>query len=162
MRKERQIPAPCCPQEPCFTPEGAARLTEKRQCPGRRLSSQRLGSQARTNIYSTDLNPKKGSAARPHRFNFRTKAVTGAGERERHFTLINRPLNQEAVTILNMYAQNISASKSNGAAKDRDRKARRQIYGDCWKSQPFSQQLTGHRKSVKIEKSPTIAPINLT
>lgn len=80
----------------------------------------------------------------------------------RGFTLINRPLNQEAIRVLNMYAQNTSASKPNSTAKDRDRKARRQIYGDCWKSQHFTQQSTGHSKSVRTEKIPTIAPVNLT
>lgn len=112
-----------------------------------------------------NLNPKNDSAAMPQRVNFRTKNGTRTGERGgggRDFTLINRPLNQEAITVLNMYAQNTTASKPNGTAKDRDRKARRQIYGDCWKSQHFSQQSTGHRKSVRTEKIPTIAPINLT
>lgn len=96
-----------------------------------------------------------------YRVNFRTKSGsrTGGGG---GFTLINRPLNQEAIRVLNMYAQNTSASKPNGTAKDRDRKARRQIYGDCWKSQHFTQQSTGHSKSVRTEKIPTIAPINLT
>lgn len=110
-----------------------------------------------------NLNPKNNSVAMPQRVNFRTKNGTRTGERRgRGFTLINRPLNQEAITVLNMYAQNTRASKPNGTAKDRDRKARRQIYGDCWKSQHFTQQSTGHRKSVRTEKILTIAPINLT
>lgn len=61
------------------------------------------------------LNPKNGGAVMLYRVNLRAKTVT----RERRYTVINGPLNQEAVTDRNMYAPSISTSKWSGTAKDR-------------------------------------------
>lgn len=94
----------------------------KRETLRRRLSCQQLGSpkhQEMDKYLQYRPKPKVGAVMLAQ--SQLQNQECDQGWSERRFTPINRPLNQEAVAALNMYAPSISTSKQSGTAKDRAR-----------------------------------------